>query len=255
MPSLCPALPPLPSHIEAALWRGHAMGRAHASVMASGHAALDAVLPDGGWPCQSLTEILSRQTGQGEWRLLQPVLQRLCAQGGQLILVGPPLQPFLPALWQADLPADRLIRVEAHTPAELLWVTEQALKSDCVSAVLSWLPQARPEHMRRLHACAAQHAGLLFAFRPEQARQESSAAPLRLSLSLQAFPHALCVDVFKRKGPVLSAPIVLPAWPSKMQALLRARQRRPLAPALPAPALASPTHHAPLDRIVTSSLA
>ncbi|MFZ4551708.1 MAG: translesion DNA synthesis-associated protein ImuA [Aquabacterium sp.] len=243
----------LPSHIEAALWRGHAMGRAHAAVMASGHEALDQVLPDGGWPCQSLTEILSRQTGQGEWRLLQPTLQRLCAQGGQLILVGAPLSPFLPALWQAGLPTEQLIQVEARTPAERLWATEQALKSDCVSTVLSWLPQARPEHMRRLHACAAQHAGLLFAFRPEQARQESSAAPLRLALSVQPFPHALSIDVFKRKGPLLSEPIVLPAWPQRMQALLGARLRRSASALAPAPAMATPPHHVALDRLFASS--
>ncbi|MDQ5926113.1 MAG: protein ImuA, partial [Pseudomonadota bacterium] len=76
----------LPPHLAALVWQGEAMGHHQAHVVASGHAALDAVLPDGGWPCQSLTEILQAQAGLGEWRLLAPALARLVAQGGSVLL-------------------------------------------------------------------------------------------------------------------------------------------------------------------------
>ena len=208
------ALSALPSHLAQAVWPGHALGAGSDQVVASGHAALDAELPGGGWPAQSLTEVLQVQSGQAEWRLLGPTLAQLVRQGGSVLLIGPPHVPFLPGLAQAGLPDHRLIWVDAQTPAERLWATEQALKAGCVSAVLSWLPQARPAQIRRLHACAAQHPGLLFVFRPQQAQDEASAAPLRLTLGVGPCPHPLLVHVFKRRGPAMATPLSLGHWPA-----------------------------------------
>lgn len=228
--SVAAASPTLPDHLAAVIWRGDAMGRNHAPVIPSGHAALDAVLPDGGWPCQALTEILQSQAAQGEWRLLSPALARLVAQGGSVLLIGPPQEPHLPSLLREGLRDDRLVRIDANTPAERLWATEQALKARCVSAVLSWLPQARAEQIRRLHACATQHPGPLFVFRPARVSQESSAAPLRLQLSLGACPHPLHVHILKRRGPILTAPIVLSHWPVGLSALLPDETPREMPP-------------------------
>lgn len=209
--ALTPAV--LPPHLAALVWRGEVMGHHQASVMSSGHAALDAVLPGGGWPCHSLTEILQAQAGLGEWRLLTPALARLVAQGGSVLLIGAPRLPYLPGLAREGILPERMIRIDADALAERLWATEQALKAQCVTAVLSWLPQAKAEQIRRLQACAAQHPGLFFAFRPVRAAHESSAAPLRLHLSLGPCPHPLEVHVIKRRGPLLTEPIVLSHWP------------------------------------------
>ncbi len=230
----------LPPHLAALVWRGEAIGRHQSHVVASGHAALDAVLPDGGWPCQSLTEILQAQAGLGEWRLLAPALARLVAQGGSVLLVGAPQLPYLPALAREGIRPDRLIRIEGQGAAERLWATEQALKAHCVTAVLSWLPQARPEQIRRLQACAGRHPGLFFAFRPARVAQESSAAPLRLHLTLGPCPHPLEVHVIKRRGPLLAEPIVLPHWSQGVAELWRSPAspaRPPKASPLPATAL------------------
>ena len=231
----------LPPHLAALVWQGEAMGHHQAHVVASGHAALDAVLPDGGWPCQSLTEILQAQAGLGEWRLLAPALARLVAQGGSVLLVGAPQLPYLPALAREGVRADRVIRIDAEGAAERLWATEQALKAHCVTAVLSWLPQARAEQIRRLQACAGRHPGQFFAFRPARVAQESSAAPLRLHLTLGPCPHPLEVHVIKRRGPLLAEPIVLPRWPLGVADLWRS-------PASPAHAQASPPLPASVPR-------
>ena len=145
--------------------------------------------------------------------MLAPALARLVAQGGSVLLVGAPQLPYLPALAREGVRADRVIRIDAEGAAERLWATEQALKAHCVTAVLSWLPQARAEQIRRLQACAGRHPGLFFAFRPARVAQESSAAPLRLHLTLGPCPHPLEVHVIKRRGPLLAEPIVLPHWP------------------------------------------
>lgn len=233
----------LPPHLAALVWQGEAMGHHQAHVVPSGHAALDAVLPDGGWPCQSLTEILQAQAGLGEWRLLASALARLVAQGGSVLLVGAPQLPYLPALAREGVRADRVIRIDAEGAAERLWATEQALKAHCVTAVLSWLPQARAEQIRRLQACAGRHPGLFFAFRPARVAQESSAAPLRLHLTLGACPHPLEVHVIKRRGPLLAEPIVLPHWPLGVADLWRS-PASPAHPQTPPPLPASVPRHA-----------
>lgn len=218
---VCSPPPPraLPPHVAAMVWRGHSLGQHTAPLISSGHPDLDAALPGGGWPCQSLTEILQSQAGLGEWRLLCPALARWVKQGGSVLLIGAPYTPYLPAFAREGIEAHRVVRVDVRTPAEGLWATEQALKAKCVTAVLSWLPQARPEQIRRLQACATHHPGLFFAFRPAQAAQESSAAPLRLQLSLGDCPHPLSIQVLKRRGPLLIEPIVLPHWTTGLAAL------------------------------------
>src|SRR5699024_2131956 len=58
------------------VWRGRPAPRA-AGGQPTGHAALDAVLPAGGWPEAALSEILVPADGVGELRLLWPALARL----------------------------------------------------------------------------------------------------------------------------------------------------------------------------------
>jgi hypothetical protein len=75
---------------------------------------------------------------------------------------------------------DEILILNAEKPADRLWAAEQVLRSSCVGALLSWLPAARPEHLRRLQVAASSCDGSMFAFRPEPARYEASPAPLRL---------------------------------------------------------------------------
>lgn len=250
--------PALPEHLAQAVWRGDAMGRVCSTVIPSGHALLDAELPGGGWPCQSMTEVLLAQSAQAEWRLLSPALAQIVTQGGSVLLIAPPHVPHLPGLHKEGLRDDRLIRIDACPPAERLWATEQALKAGCVSAVLSWLPQVRPEQIRRLHACAAQHPGPLFVFRPAKAQADSSAAPLRVLLELGPCPHPLQVHIVKRRGPMLDQPLSLPYWPAGLAPLLPAHPSPTSTPLITSPIPESaarpdthrqPSHHVALDRL------
>lgn len=225
----------LPAHLAQVIWRGDSMGHSQGVTWPSGHPALDAQLPGGGWPAQAMTEILHAQSAQAEWRLLTPVLARLVAQGGSVLLIAPPYRPYLPGLCREGLRDDRLILIDAQTPAERLWATEQALKAPCLSAVLSWLPQVRPEQVRRLQACAHQHAGLFFVFRPLRAQSEASAAPLRLKLSLGPSPHPLQIELLKRRGPALDEPIVLHRWPAGLMPLLPPQRLTPHTTRPPSP--------------------
>ena len=218
----------LPPTVAAALWRGDQLGSPAQTVHPSGFEALDAALPGGGWPGHSLTEILSPQSATLEWRLLGPVLARVCAAGRSVVLVGPPRQPHLPGLRLAGLDEKQLVWIQAETPAERLWSAEQLVKSQAAGALVVWLPQVRPEQVRRLQVLAAGHAGPVFLCRPSTAAQESSAAPLRL-LARVGPDWTLQIDVFKRQGPPLLEPLRLAAVPARLQALLTPRLRQPSA--------------------------
>jgi protein ImuA len=206
------------------VWRASELGSAQARTLASGHAALDAQLPGGGWPHGNLTEILQAQSGLHEWRLLLPALV-LAAQRGPLVLIGAPHLPNLPVLASLGLAPERVLRIEARTPAERLWAAEQALRCRELGALLAWLPQVRSEQLRRLQLAAhnAQVAqALVFALRPWDAQHESSPAPLRLAVQAGEGTQ-LAVHILKRRGPLLAQPLALAALLPVMAALRPAR--------------------------------
>ena len=227
-----------------AVWRADELARNVGTTRATGHAALDAALPGGGWPVGALVEVLQAQAGQGEWRLLLPAL--VASPGGPLVLVNPPCRPFVPGLAAQGLDAARLLVLQgpalAVDPAACVWACEQALRCGSVSAVLAWLPRVRPEQLRRLQMAAQNFQQSLFVMRPLAAQHEASPAVLRLQVETAGDTDALAVRILKRRGPPLAGALMLPARPGRLQALLAASrqqaERRRLAAdaAMPAPA-------------------
>ena len=214
-----------------ALWCAADLAAPAGAAVASGHAALDAQLPGGGWPVGAISEILQAQIGCNDWRLLLPALTRVQHRApGPVVLVGSPHVPFGPGLAQQGLDAGRLLWLDTAAPAARLWAAEQALRCAAVAAVLAWLPQVRAEQLRRLQIAAQAHGKLLFVLRPAQAQAESSPAVLRLLVSNQPlapdaaggalFIDALLVQILKRRGPPLDQPLELPARPARLTALL-----------------------------------
>jgi len=248
-----PTTPPLDTCLQGRLWRGSSLvGAAAEPALPSGFPALDAALPGGGWPLQAAIELLVADAGVLEWRLLAPALRGWWA--GQapaprpLLLVNPPHAPHLPGLQALGLPPAALIWVAATAPAEALWAAEQAIKSR--TAVLAWLPEARPEQIRRLQVGALGSDAPVFLVRPQQARQQSSAAPLRLVVQ-PGEGWALHVHLLKRRGPAHAGWLALPAVPGAVAPLLTADQRQSVPVPMPAPAsterrhaLARPVLHA-----------
>ncbi|MFC5499199.1 translesion DNA synthesis-associated protein ImuA [Caenimonas terrae] len=206
------------------VWQGREMACAEEGTVASGHAALDAELPGGGWPL-GLVEVLQERPEQHVWQLAAPALARLLqSQAGPVVLVAAPFQPFVPGLQAQGIAGERLLWIRAAKPAERLWATEQALRCAEVAAVLAWLPQARSAELRRLQMAAQQHKHLLFVFRTLRSAQEASPARVRLQV---AGTEQLEVGILKRRGPPLEQPLLLPAHPVRLAALLQARKRRP----------------------------
>jgi cell division inhibitor SulA/protein ImuA len=157
-------------------------------VWPTGNPTLDARLPGGGWPTASLVEILLDATGLGEVQLFLPALARSQQrQAGSdvpwLVWIGPPYEPYAPALVQQGLILERLLIVRPATATEALWAAEQALASGVCAAVLLWLKGSDERWLRRLKLAAEAGGTLGVLFRPERHRFESSPASLRLLLT------------------------------------------------------------------------
>uniref|UniRef100_UPI0040359DBD translesion DNA synthesis-associated protein ImuA n=1 Tax=Roseateles sp. TaxID=1971397 RepID=UPI0040359DBD len=246
--------------MQGRLWRGSSLGTATDPTLPSGFAALDAELPGSGWPTRAAVELLTPLPGVLEWRLLAPGLQawwgsqaplatqhpgrRLrkaapLAAVRHLLLVNPPHAPHLPGLQALGLPPSALIWVATQTPAEALWAAEQAIKSRV--ALMAWLPEARPEQIRRLQVSALSSDAPIFLMRPERAGQQSSAAPLRLIVK-PGEDWDLQVHLLKRRGPAHEGWLTLPAVPGAVEPLLTAAKRKPLPLPTPEP---SPTPVSP----------
>lgn len=193
------------------IWRGQPQTRAP-SRQPTGFAALDALLPSGGWPEAALSELLLPHDGIGELRLLWPTLARLSRDGGpiptgMIVLIAPPYLPLASAWAHAGVRLEKLQIVHAK-PRDVLWATEQCLRSAACAAVLCWPPQADDRALRRLQMAAETGQCLGFALRPARAAANPSPAALRIAIDAQ--PAQLRV-LKCRGGNPPALPIPLPA--------------------------------------------
>jgi len=171
----------------------------------TGHAALDAVLPQGGWPRRALTELLLPADGVGEVTLLLPTLARMTAAGGRVVLVAPPYIPYAPA-WQSGGVALEWLEVVQAEPRDALWAFEQCLRSGACAAVLGWPQTADERALRRLQVAADSGDCCAFALRDRRHAVNASPAALRLEYRSQdnAWQVRKC-----RGGQVPSQPVRL----------------------------------------------
>lgn len=172
------------------VWRGQSPHVDDTGAQPTGHAALDAQLPFGGWPDAALTEILSVRPGLGELTLLWPTLARLTAAGERVVLIGPPFLPYPHAWLQAGVDLGRLSLMQVKSQ-DVLWTAEQCLRSGSCGAVLCWPGRADDRALRRLQVAAETGQTLAFAFRHQC--EAVNASPAALRLVLEGTPQQLRV--------------------------------------------------------------
>lgn len=145
----------------------------------TGHAALDVLLPQGGWPPRALTELLLPADGIGELSLLLPTLARLTQAGDTVALVAPPYLPYAPAWQSAGVDLAQLQVIDA-APRDALWAFEQCLRSGACAAVLGWPATGDAQALRRLQVAADSGQCLAFALRDRRHAVNASPAALRI---------------------------------------------------------------------------
>jgi cell division inhibitor SulA/protein ImuA len=208
------------------LWRA-AESAAAGDTLSTGFGRLDE-RTGGGWPRDTLVELLLPSTGIGEFRLLLPALKGLCAAEPGVprrwvAWIDPPHLPYAPALAGAGLdPAQMLIvRSRGHSlrsfpggqgqsafPARAknegnvpcsLWAVEQALRSRACAAALAWIEALDDRALRRLKLAAEEGGSLGVICRPLRCARDPSPAALRLALE-PSRDGGLDVTVLKGRG-------------------------------------------------------
>ena len=187
------------------LWRGDQLARAEQTV-SSGFHDLDRALPGGGWPQAGLTELLSDVEGIGELRLLCPALRRLALGGEWILLIAPPRLPYAPAFAAAGIDPQRIVVVAAEDKHRW-WAAEQVLRARSAGALLFRPAALGEQRLRRLQLAAQEGNTLAFVFATTARAAQPSPAPLRIRLSPAA--AQLRVEIFKRRGGMMSAPLLL----------------------------------------------
>ncbi|HQR54075.1 MAG TPA: translesion DNA synthesis-associated protein ImuA [Burkholderiales bacterium] len=199
------------------LWRGSEAAHVAIPSIPTGFPALDALLPGGGWPRGSLTEILCEGEGIGELSLLAPALARLSRQDLWVAFVAPPHLPYAPALAAVGIDLARVVMIRPERSEDRLWAMEQALRSGSCSAVLAW-PSFLTERSARRSQLAAEAGGSWGVYFASGTSTAPSPAALRLALapadarlaSAAAFPpRTLRVTILKRRGGAVPAPLLL----------------------------------------------
>lgn len=184
------------------LWRGKQAVHSVAT-LASGHAALDAVLPGHGWPLGVLTELIHAIPGCGELSLLLPALVQLSqAKSRQdkqrIIMVDPPWIPYPPALHSHGLALDSLLVIRTQNRKESLWACGQVLRGMPGGAMLAWPERLSFSELRHLQLAAEGGQKAVFLFRNASAAGSPSPAALRLQLT--AKDGDLQIRVLKCRG-------------------------------------------------------
>jgi hypothetical protein len=193
-----------------AIWRGDDCAPEPAA-LPSGHPALDAVLPGGGWPTAALTEIALAREGIGELRLVLPALVALQAAQRDVVFVAPPHRPYAPALVAEGLDPAALVVVRCASPQDALWAYEQALRAPECGAAFAWLATRDERVLRRLAVAARDGRTFGVLWRRPGHVAGAPVAALRLALS----PHEgrLAVEIVKRRGSDVARPVLVDVGP------------------------------------------
>ncbi len=165
----------------------------HEDALPSGYSTLDAELQHGGWPLGSTIEMLSDGCGLGSMGLFLPAMEKLSAEGRWQVFIAPPFTPYAPLLKARGIDINQVLLVHPKSREDLLWATEQALRSSTSSAVFSWLGAHDYSYgeLRKLQLAAASGDSLAVMFRPNSAARNHSPASLRLQMREYRQAHIL----------------------------------------------------------------
>jgi cell division inhibitor SulA len=203
------------------LWRGGSRSSVTVPSLDSGYEALNNLLPTGGWPVQSVIEIVVDEWGSGELQVLLPLMRQLSQQKSYLALVSPPYLPYAPALHNAGIVLNQLVIIDQQVNAQdRWWSAEKILRHGDCGLVMMW-PERPDEHnpkaynrkaykwgnhIRRLQVAAEAGNSTAFIFR----RGRPVETPVSMRLKLAYCAEGIRVQVLKSRFSWKQGSVVIP---------------------------------------------
>ena len=140
--------------------------------------------------------------------IFMPLMKNLSGQERWQVLINPPYTPYAPLLAKEGIDLREVMLVHPKSKDEVLWSTEQALRSNTCSAVFAWLgaTEYRYAELRKIQLAAASHGTPAILFRSSEALEQSS--PVSLKLQVDGYRQ---VKILKQRGGRQSPAIPLPA--------------------------------------------
>ena len=165
---------------------GHRPRATNPVTIPAGVAALEELLPAGGWPQAGLVEVTLPDDQADVMALLVPLLAHLGQQERWLGMLAPPCIPRARLLSDPAVDPLRLMQINPHAGRSDLWTLEQMLRSGHYSLVMAW-PACNTELVvRRLQQAAIAGNTLGIVFRYESFTRNVSTVGLRLRLEVTA---------------------------------------------------------------------
>ena len=155
------------------------------------------MLPGGGWPAETITEIYVERSGIGEMQLLMPAFARLTVNERWLMLIMPPYIPYAPALAARGVRLSHVLLLRVQDIGMQLWACEQALRSGICGAVLLWADRIQERALRRIQLAAEGSGSIVMLFRGAKTVPVTSAS---LRLHLSKAENRTIVRILKRRG-------------------------------------------------------
>lgn len=162
------------------IWRGERHAPTNGG-MPTGHAALDAILPDAGWLRGAVIEVIAPQWGIGELQLFLPAMAAATQANKQLVWIAPPYIPYPPALVSGGISLRHLLVLRPPRHQDIPWAMEMVLRQHRCAMVLAWPGRLVPKMVRRLQLAAEAGEGLGVLFQSQH--RDSSFAATRLLLT------------------------------------------------------------------------
>jgi len=139
------------------------------SGLPSGFAALDRLMPEGGFVGGTLVEWLSEGHGSGAMTLALAVSGRLMGDEGMLAFVDGAREFFPPAAAGLGVSLERTIVMQPCDARLQWWAFEQSLLSAAVTVTLGKIEKANERVLRRLLLAVEKGGGVGFLMRPASA--------------------------------------------------------------------------------------
>lgn len=159
-------------------------GRPLSRIVSTGCAALDEMLPDGGWPKHGVVEVIVPDDRVEAMDLVLPALRKLVRQGRCLAMVTPPFSARSRLFMDSGINANKVLQVNPHPGRSALWTVESMLETGNFTAVLAW-PECDTELMdKRLQMATARGKSLCILFRREKHAGYRSGIDVRLRLDV-----------------------------------------------------------------------